>query len=147
MIILKDAFVLSFHETNESRGANSDFGRYSLLIDEERIIDITQGTGIDYSAKSESEHTKVNRWMERYSNDVEVIDCSNKVIMPPIVNSCLKSEGSLIKYLLRHRGYEKSDENLYTDFMFNYIYQELQTEEMKQDLANIYNYSFTKYLI
>ncbi len=134
MIILKDAYVLTLNPKNE-------FGRYSLLIDEERIIDITKS---DYPPKSADEETKVNRWMERYSSSVEVIDCCNKVIMPPLVNSCMKSEGSLIKYLLRNRGYEKSDENLYTDFMFNYIYQEMQTEEMKQDLANIYNYSFAK---
>jgi hypothetical protein len=30
--------------------------------------------------------------------------------------------------------------------MFNYIYQELQTEEMKNDLYNIYNFSFSKSL-
>jgi cytosine/adenosine deaminase-related metal-dependent hydrolase len=136
MIILKDAYVLTLNPKNE-------FGRYSLLIDEERIVDITKS---EVSARPEGEQTKVNSWLEHYSNDVEVVDCCNKVIMPPLVNSCLKSDGSLIKYLLRYRGYEKSDDNLYTDFMFNYIYQELQTEEMKQDIANIYNYSFSKHL-
>lgn len=142
MIILKDAYVLTLNPKN-------DFGKYSLLIDEEQIIDITPSTSNESSLKSESpagEQTKVNKWMERYSSSVEVIDCSGKLIMPPLVNSCLKSEGSLIRYLLRNRGYERSDDNLYTDFMFNYIYQELQTEEMRQDIANIYNYSFSRYL-
>lgn len=140
MIILKDAYVLTLDPKNE-------FGRYSLLIDEERIVDITKS---DYPVKHDpdnpSEHTKINRWMERYSSNVEVIDCCNKIIMPPFANSCSKSEGALVKYLLRNRGYEKSDDNLYTDFMFNYIYQELQTGEMKQDLAGIYNYSFSRAL-
>jgi len=84
--------------------------------------------------------------MERYSNNVDVIDCSKKAIIPPLVNSCLKSEGTLIKYLMRNRGYEKPDEFLYTDFMFNYLYQEQQTEEMKNEISSIYNYSFARNL-
>jgi cytosine/adenosine deaminase-related metal-dependent hydrolase len=134
MIILKDAFVITFNQNNEC-------GRYSILIDGNKIIDIAH---TDLSVPGQVSG-KFQRWMEKYS-DAEIVDCKYKIIMPAAVNSCSKSEGIYIKYLLRNRHYENVKGDLYTDFIFNYIYQELQTEEMKNDLKNIYRSSFAKQL-
>lgn len=134
MIILKDAFVITLNQNNEC-------GRYSILIDGSRIVDLAPP---DLSAEKQISG-KFRRWIEKYS-DAEIIDCKYKIIMPAAVNSCSKSEGIFIKYLLRNRHYENIRSDLYTDFIFNYIYQELQTEEMKNDLRNIYRSSFVKQL-
>lgn len=131
MIILKNAFVLTFNK-------NNDLGRYSILINENKITDIADSTANGLS--------KVGKWVEQYSAIAEIIDCSQKIIMPPIVNSCVKSEGSLLHYLLKHRHYETADDDLCTDLIFNYIYQELPGEETRQDVANIYDYSFNRIL-
>jgi cytosine/adenosine deaminase-related metal-dependent hydrolase len=134
MIILKDAYLVTLNH-------NNDCGKYSVLIDEDRIADIAK---TEYSIEGDPP-TKFQKWLEKY-NRAEIIDCRKKIVMPAIVNSCIKSEGSFIKNLLKNRHYETTKGDLYTDFMFNYIYQELQTEEMKNDLYNIYNYSFSKFL-
>ncbi len=134
MIILTDAFVFSFNR-------NHEFGRYSLLIKENRIAEMVKSSDSD-----QKENTKVKKWIEQYGSYAEIIDCSTKIIIPPFYNSCIKSEGSLIHYLLRNRHYENNEGDIYTDFIFNYIHQELQTDEMKTDLQNIYNYSFCKNL-
>ena len=118
MIILKNAYVLTFNK-------NNDFGRYSILIDGGKISDIA-----DSSPKGAG---KVEKWIEQHSADGEVIDCSKKILMPPIVNSCSSAEGSLLHYLLKRRHYEKVDEDLCTDLIFNYIFQELPG---KQPLRN-----------
>lgn len=131
MIILKNAYVLTFNR-------NNDFGRYSILIDGSKISDIA-----DSSPKGIG---KVEKWIEQHSADSEVIDCSKKILMPPIVNSCSRAEGSLLHYLLKRRHYEKVDEDLCTDLIFNYIFQELPGDTAQQDLANIYNYSLTRSL-
>lgn len=131
MIILKNAYVFSFNR-------NYEFGRYSLLINENKITDIA-----DLTTKGES---KLAKWIELHSNTAEIIDCSNKILMPPLVNPCVKSEGALIHYLLKRRHYEKNDDDLCTDLIFNYIYQELPGEEAKKDLAGIYNYSYSRLL-
>lgn len=131
MIILKNAYVLTFNK-------NNDFGRYSILIDGNKISDIADSTpkGIG----------KVEKWIEQHSADGEVIDCTKKILMPPIVNSCSRAEGSLLHYLLKRRHYEKVDEDLCTDLIFNYIFQELPGETAMQDLINIYDYSFNRAL-
>ena len=131
MIILKDAYVLTFNR-------NNDFGRYSLLINENRITDMA-----DSSAKGSG---KVEKWIEQYQGSAEIIDCSGKIIMPPLVNSCLRSEGSLLHYLLKRRHYEKAEEDLCTDLIFNYLYQEMPGEGIQKDLLNIYEYSFNRSL-
>lgn len=130
MIILKNAYLFKFNRDN-------DFGRFSVLISENKISDIAES-----NAKGES---KVEKWIELHPN-AEVIDCSKKMIMPPFVNSCVKSEGSLFHYLLKKKHYERSEEDLCTDMIFNYMYSELPGEETKEDLSNIYNYSYTKLL-
>jgi hypothetical protein len=135
MIILRNAYVFTFNP-------NQDFGRYSILIKENRITDMV----LIREENDEKENIKVQKWIELYGDRAEIIDCSSTIIMPPIINSCVKSEGSLIHYLLRNRHYESMEGDIYTDFIFNYIYQELQTDEMKTDLENIYNYSFSKNL-
>jgi cytosine/adenosine deaminase-related metal-dependent hydrolase len=129
--ILKDAYVLTFNR-------NNDFGRYSLLLNESKITDMADST-----AKGKA---KVDKWIEQYSGSAEILDCSRKIIMPPLVNSCLRSEGSLIHYLLKRRHYEKADEDLCTDLIFNYLYQELAGEGIQADLLNIYDYSFNRAL-
>lgn len=131
MIILKDAYVLTFNR-------NNDFGRYSLLINENRITDMA-----DSSVKGSG---KVEKWIEQYQGSAEIIDCSGKIIMPPLVNSCLRSEGSLLHYLLKRRHYEKAEEDLCTDLIFNYLYQEMPGEGIQKDLLNIYEYSFNRSL-
>lgn len=131
MIILKDAYVITFNR-------NNDFGRYSILINENRITDMA-----DSSVKGTG---KVEKWIEQYQGSAEVIDCSKKIIMPPFVNSCLRSEGSLLHYLLKRRHYEKAEEDLCTDLMFNYLYQELPGDAIQSDLLNIYDYSFNRSL-
>lgn len=130
MIILKNAFVLTFSE-------NNNFGRFSILINESKITDIA-----DDSARGEA---KLAKWMELHPN-AEVIDCVNKIIMPPLVNACLRSEGSLIHYLLKRRHYEKNEEDLCTELIFNYMYQELAGDQIQSDLGNIYSYSFGRML-
>lgn len=135
MIILKDALVFTLNPKD-------DFGRRSILVVEDHIEDIAKS---DSGISEQTENTKLQKWLERYP-DALIVDCRDKMIMPPLINSCEKSEGVFIKYLLRKRHYENTDSDLYTDFIFNYIYQELQTEEMKSDLTNIYNYSFQKNL-
>ena len=131
MIILKNAYVLTFNK-------NNDAGRYSILINENKITDIA-----DSSAGGKS---KLDKWTEQYRDTAEIIDCSGKIIMPPLINSCVKSEGALFHYLLKHRHYENSEDDLCTDLIFNYLYQELPGEEAKRDLENIYNYSFNRLL-
>ncbi|RPI14595.1 MAG: hypothetical protein EHM58_16110 [Ignavibacteriae bacterium] len=134
MIILKDAFVITLNQNNEC-------GRYSVLIDGSKIVELVH-TELSDAGQSPA---KFQRWLEKY-NDAEIIDCKYKIVMPAVVNSCSKSEGIFIKYLLRNRHYENIKGDLSTDFIFNYIYQELQTEEMKNDLENIYKNSFVKQL-
>ncbi len=95
----------------------------------------------DLSAKGAG---KVDRWIEQYQGSAEVIDCSKKIIVPPLVNSCLRSEGTLLHYLLKRRHYEKTKEDLCTDLIFNYLYQELPGETIQTDLLNIYDYSFNR---
>jgi cytosine/adenosine deaminase-related metal-dependent hydrolase len=131
LIILKNAFVLTFNKDN-------DTGRYSILINEKKITDIA-----DSSPKGKA---KADKWIQLYSNTAEVIDCSGKIVMPPLVNSCLKSEGTLLHYLLKRRHYEKTEEDICTDLIFNYLYQELAGETLQQDLKNIYSYSFLRQL-
>lgn len=133
MIILKDAYVLTLNRNHES-------GKMSILIDENRIMDIA---GINETLPYDKEKTKVQKWIDKFSENAEIIDCSNKIIMPSFINSCVRSEGSLFKYLLKNRHYENTEGDLCTDFIFNYLYQENQTEEMQNDLSNIYNFSFT----
>lgn len=130
MIILKNAYLFKFNRDN-------DFGRVSILISENKISDIAES-----GAKGES---KVEKWIEIHPN-AEVIDCSNKIIMPPLVNSCVKSEGALFHYLLKRKHYEKAEEDLCTDMIFNYMYTEIPGEETREDLRNIYNYSYTRLL-
>lgn len=89
---------------------------------------------------------KVEKWIEQYQGSAEIIDCSGKIIMPPLVNSCLRSEGSLLHYLLKRRHYEKAEEDLCTDLIFNYLYQEMPGEGIQKDLLNIYEYSFNRSL-
>ncbi len=131
MIILKNAYVLTFNR-------NNDFGRYSLLINDSKVTDIADATP--------SGEQKVKKWVEQHSGTAEVIDCSRKLIMPAFINSCVKSEGALLHYLLKHRHYENVDEDLCTDLIFNYIYQELPREDAKTDLENIYRYSYNRVL-
>src|SRR5437016_14350489 len=109
MIILKNAYVFSFDESRE-------FGRYSILIKDNRITDMVR-----IRESNEKENAKVQKWIEQYGERAEIIDCSSKIIMPPIIDSCVKSEGSLIHYLLRNRHYESPEGDLYTDLIFNYI--------------------------
>lgn len=131
MIILKNAYLFTFSK-------NYEFGRYSLLINDNKVTDIA-----DSSAQGAS---KLAKWIEQYSASADIVDCSGKILMPPFVNSCVKSEGSLLHYLLKRRHYENVDEDLCTDLIFNYIYQELPGEEAKTDLANIYEYSYNRLL-
>jgi len=129
--ILKNAKVLTFNEDN-------DFGTYSILINENKITDMAEA--------GPKGQPKLDKWLELYSNRAEVIDCTRKLLMPPIVNSCVKSEGLAIHYLLKHRHYEINEEDYCTDMIFNYIYQELPGEEAIEDLQNIYNFSFMRQL-
>ncbi|MCC7158878.1 MAG: amidohydrolase family protein [Ignavibacteria bacterium] len=131
MIILKNAYILTFNK-------NLDFGRYSVLINDNKITDIADSTPKGAS--------KVDKWIELHSSNCEIVDCTMKLIMPPLVNSCQKSEGSLLHYLLKRRHYEKAEEDICTDLIFNYIYQELPSETTQTDLANIYDYSFNRAL-
>ncbi|MEO8511939.1 MAG: hypothetical protein ABI543_00135 [Ignavibacteria bacterium] len=131
MIILKDAYVLTFNR-------NNDFGRYSILLNDNKITDMADAT-----AKG---NAKVENWIAQYHGTAEIIDCSKKIIMPPLVNSCLRSEGSLLHYLLKRRHYEKAEEDLCTDLIFNYLYQELSGDTIQNDLMNIYEYSFNRSL-
>jgi hypothetical protein len=136
MLILKDAYVLTLNE-------NNDFGRYSLLIDNNEIIDMTVFGEV---APAEKEKTRLQKWIEKHGSYAEIIDCSNKIIMPAVINSCLKSEGVFIKYLMKNRHYESTAGDLYTDFIFNYLYQDSASDELKNDLTNIYSYSYLKSL-
>jgi cytosine/adenosine deaminase-related metal-dependent hydrolase len=127
MFILKDAWVLTLN-------SNCDFGQYSILVDGKTIIDITQSGGM------------LQKWIEKHGSYAEIIDCSTKIIMPALVNSCLKSEAVFIKYLMKNRHYESTTGDLYTDFIFNYLYQDSASDELRNDLENIYRYSFSKNL-
>lgn len=129
--ILKDAYVFSCSRTRI-------FGKYSILISDNKITDIAES-----GAKGQQ---KLDKWTEQYSNRADIIDCSRKMIMPPIVNSCVKSEGLPIHYLMKKRHYENTEDDLCTDLIFNYLYQELPGEEAVNDLFNIYNYSFNRLL-
>lgn len=131
MKILKNAYVLTFNRDN-------DFGRYSLLVNESKVTDMADNT-----AKGAG---KLAKWIELHGDTAEIIDCSRKIIMPPLVNSCLRSEGTLLHYLLKRRHYEKAEEDLCTDLIFNYLYQDLQGEQIQADLQNIYDYSFSRSL-
>lgn len=131
MKILKNAYVLTFNR-------NNDFGRYSILLNGNKITDMA-----DSSAKGIA---KVDKWIEQYSTSAEIIECTGMLLMPPLVNTCQKSEGALLHYLLKRRHYEKAEEDLCTDLIFNYLYQELPGEGHRQDLQNIYDYSFSRSL-
>mgnify|MGYP006330630443 FL=1 len=131
MKILKDAYVLTFNK-------NNDFGRYSLLINDNKVTDMA-----DNSVKGAG---KLAKWIELHGDTAEIIDCSRKILMPPLVNSCLRSEGTLLHYLLKRRHYEKAEDDLCTDLIFNYLYQDLQSETIQADLQNIYDYSFNRSL-
>lgn len=132
MIILKNALVLSYNK-------NNTFGRYSILINENRITDMAE-------SGSKAGYDKLKKWLEMYSNQAEVVDSSRKLIMPPFVNPCVKSEGLALHYLLKQRHYESKEADLCTDLIFNYLYQEMPGEETLADLQNIYNYSFYRQL-
>jgi hypothetical protein len=136
MIILKDAFVLPLNDGN-------DFGQYSLLIDGDKIFDMAAKNEL---APAEKDKTRFQKWIEKYGNDTEVIDCSSKIIIPAVVNSCMKSEAVFIKYLMKNRHYENTTVDLYTDFVFNYLYQESLSDEFVKDLERIYRFSFGKAL-
>lgn len=131
MQILKDGYVITLNPMNE-------YGKYSIVIDEGKIIDILKEN--EKGAKE-----KQKPLPDKYKN-AEIIDCSNKIIMPPFINSCVKSEGTLIKYLLKNRHYENKTEDLCTDFIFNYIYQEMPSNEITDDLNILYRYSLSKNL-
>lgn len=136
MIILKDAYVLTLNQGNE-------FGQFSILIEENKILDMA---GIAEPAPAEKEKTKYQKWIEKYGNDTQVIDCSSKIIIPAVVNSCMKSEAVFIKYLLKNRHYENTAGDLYTDFIFNYLYQDSDSAEFIKDLERIYRFSFGRAL-
>jgi cytosine/adenosine deaminase-related metal-dependent hydrolase len=136
MKILKDAYLLSLDPMYE-------FGKYSLLIDENCVVDIAKQRDV---IQDEGEITRLQLWIKKYGSQAEVIDCSSKIIMPSVINACVKSEGSLVKYLLRNRHYENTEGDLYTDFIFNYLYQEAMTDDMRSDLSSIYKYSFARNL-
>jgi len=136
MIILKDAYVLTLNP-------NDDFGRYSILIDGKNIIDITPAGELD---PAENDKTKLAKWIEKYSSSAEIIDCSSKIIIPAIANACLKSEGTFVKYLMRNRHYENKTGDLFTDLVFNYLYQDSESDEHKEILESIYSYSYARNL-
>jgi cytosine/adenosine deaminase-related metal-dependent hydrolase len=129
--ILKDAYVFSF-------SSGYGFGKYSILINENKITDIAESTP--------EGQLKLDKWIEQYSGRADVVDCSRKLIIPPIVNSCVKSEGLPIHYLMKKRHYESPEDDLCTDLIFNYLYQELPGEDAIADLENIYRYSFNRLL-
>lgn len=131
MKILKNAYVLTFNRDN-------DFGRYSLLVNESKVTDLADDTSKGAG--------KLAKWIELHGDTAEIIDCSRKIIMLPLVNSCLRSEGTLLHYLLKRRHYEKAEEDLCTDLIFNYLYQDLQGEQIQTDLQNVYDYSFSRSL-
>jgi cytosine/adenosine deaminase-related metal-dependent hydrolase len=134
MIILKNANVLTLNALDE-------FGRYSLFINEGKIADM-----VKHEDSNEQIMNKYQKWTEIAGGKPEITDCSQKIIMPALINSCLKSESSFIKYLLRKRRYEDIQTDLCTDFIFNYIYQEMPSNEIKEDLDILYKFSFTKNL-
>lgn len=136
MIILKDAYTVTLNHKD-------DFGLYSVLIDGKNIIDITRKGEL---APVETEKTKFEKWIEKYGDSAEIIDCSSKIIIPSVANACLKSEGSFIKYLMRNRHYENKSGDLFTDLIFNYLYQDSASEELENTLRSIYSYSFAKSL-
>ena len=136
MIILKDAYVLTLNPGNE-------FGQYSLLVEGNKVHDMTAKNEL---APAEKDKTKYQKWIERYGSDAEVIDCSSKIIIPAIVNSCMKSEAVFIKYLMKNRHYESTTGDLYTDFIFNHLYQDSDSAEFIKDLERIYRFSFGRAL-
>ncbi|MCX7878337.1 MAG: amidohydrolase family protein [Ignavibacteria bacterium] len=129
MFILENAYVLTLNE-------NNDFGRYSILIKDKLIDDIAD--------KSTVGEAKLRKWKE--SGSFEIIDCTDKLIMPPFVNACLRSEATLIHYLLKKRNYEDTEGDLCTELIFNYLYKEIPGEDTKRDLDNIYKYSLVRNL-
>lgn len=135
MYILKDAFVLTFN-------SRSEFGIMSLLIDGTEISDTTTPV----NDISQSDNSKVQKWIDNYNGDVNIIDCSQKLILPAFYNSCLKSEGSLIKYLMRRRHYESAETDLCTDFIFNYLSHDSISPDFKKDLYDLYLYSLNRQL-
>jgi cytosine/adenosine deaminase-related metal-dependent hydrolase len=132
MIILTNASVFSF-------SAKREFASYYILINGAKITDM-----IDIREARAAE--KLADWIGKYKDTAEIFDCTNKIVMPTFINACLKSEGALINYLLRNRHYEVHDGDIYTDLIFNYIYQELEHSEISEDLDNIYNFSFARNL-
>lgn len=128
MIIFKNAFVLNLNH-------NPEFGRYSILVNGNKITDIADN--------SSTGKEKVEKWIEQHI-EAEIIDCTWKLIMPPLANACLRSEASLIYYLMKRRNYEKAEEDLCTELIFNYLYQEIPGNTLTEDLQNIYDYSFIK---
>lgn len=136
MIILKDAYLFTFNPKIE-------FGKYSIFIREGRISEIIKSRELK---EGEDEIPRIKKWIEQSNGTAEIVDCSDKVIIPALVNSCVKSEGSLVKYLLRKRHYENEETDLCTDLIFNYLYQDIEKDELNDDLRNIYNYSFTRQL-
>lgn len=135
-IILRNAYVFSLNP-------KLDFGRYSLLINEGRIADIIRSRELN---PGEDEIPKIKKWIEQSSDNAEIVDCTNKIIIPALTNSCVKSEGSFVKYLLRKRHYESIEEDLSTDLIFNYIYREESDEQHQADLESFYQYSYLKNL-
>lgn len=131
MIILKNAYLFTFNK-------DFSFGRYSILINNGKISDIADSTqsGLD----------KLRQWEEIHKDSAQITDCTNKIILPPFVNSCLRSESALIHYLLKRRHYENINDDLCIELIFNYLYNELPSEQVLLDLTNIYEYSFFKSL-
>src|SRR5438132_3697183 len=119
MYILKDALVFTLNPVD-------DFCRYSFLIDNGLITDVIKKEKND---KDKLYLKKYDAWIKRYSK-ADIIECSHKIIIPSLTNSCLKSEGALIRYLLRRRQYESIASDLCTDFIFNYIYQDIPSSEL-----------------
>lgn len=136
MLILKDAYLYTQNRDNE-------FGRYSICINEGRIFEIVRSRPLK---DDETELPRIKKWIEQSDGQAEVIDCSAKLIIPPLVNACVKSEGAFVKYLLRSRNYEGTESDLSTDLIFNYIYQESATAEHTDVLRTNYLYSLYRNL-
>jgi cytosine/adenosine deaminase-related metal-dependent hydrolase len=136
MLILKDAYLYT-------QNRNKEFGRYSICINEGRIADIIPSRTLK---DDETEQPRVRKWIEQSDSQAQVIDCSAKLIIPPLINSCVKSEGTFVKYLLRNRRYEETKSDLCTDLIFNYIYQESETDEHIDILSTNYLYSLNRNL-
>lgn len=129
MIILKNILVFDLDPDHL-------FGRYNILIKENRITDIVLGENLD---------EKIRAWQTSYP-EAEFVDCTYKLMLPPVYNLCHRSEGSLLHYLLRNRHYENLVSDVHTDLVFNYIYQEYLSDEAKEDLSNVYHYALGRSL-